>query len=155
MEFLVSEGMSEGTWPFSLKIFDKKISAISISGECTNYILHNVIINDFCRKSSFRYLMQLSGRDPFQFSDPERFLPERWLRGCPVQHNAHPYASIIFSHGPRMCIGRRYAELENYILAIKILQRYRLEYHHGDVGINTEFVNKPDKDIKLKFILRK
>ena len=107
------------------------------------------------RKSSFRYLVQLSGRDPFQFSDPERFLPERWLRGCPVQHNAHPYASIIFSHGPRMCIGRRYAELENYILAIKILQRYRLEYHHGDVGINTEFVNKPDKDIKLKFILRK
>ena len=37
MEFLVSEGMSEGTWPFSLKIFDKKISPISTSVECTRY----------------------------------------------------------------------------------------------------------------------
>ena len=35
MEFLVSEGISEGTLPFSLKIFDKKIWPISTSGECT------------------------------------------------------------------------------------------------------------------------
>ena len=53
-----------------------------------------------------------------------------------------------------MCIGRRFAELECYVLAIKVLQRYRLEYHHGDVGLNTEFVNKPDKNIRLKFIPR-
>ena len=35
MDFLVSEGMSEGTLPFSLKIFNKKIWPISTSGERT------------------------------------------------------------------------------------------------------------------------
>ena len=96
----------------------------------------------------------VAGKDPSQFHDPEKFIPERWLRGCPEQHSAHPYASIVFSHGPRMCIGRRFAELEVYILAIKTLQKYRLEYHHESVGVMTEFVNKPDKTVKLRFIPR-
>ena len=39
MDFLVSEGMSEGTLPFSLKIFNKKIWPISTSGERTICIL--------------------------------------------------------------------------------------------------------------------
>ena len=96
----------------------------------------------------------LALRDPNQFDDPDSFMPERWLRGCPQHHKAHPFSSIVFSHGPRMCIGKRFAELECYILAIKMLQRFKLEYHHGDVGIATEFVNKPDKSIKLKLISR-
>ena len=93
-------------------------------------------------------------RDPKQFPDPEKFLPERWMRGCPAQHSAHPFATLVFAHGPRMCIGRRFAELECYILAIKTLQRYKLEYHHDHIGVATEFVNKPDKKIKLRFIPR-
>ena len=93
-------------------------------------------------------------RDPSQFPEPERYLPERWLRGNPLQHQAHPFASIIFSHGPRSCIGRRFAELECYILAIKLLQKYKLEYHHQPIGCVTEFVNKPDNKIKLRLIPR-
>jgi len=93
-------------------------------------------------------------RDPKQFSDPEKFLPERWMRGCPAQHSAHPFATLVFAHGARMCIGRRFAELECYILAIKILQRYKLEYHYEHVGLATEFVNKPDKKIKMRFLSR-
>jgi len=100
------------------------------------------------------YCIMLSMRNPKQFPEPEKFLPERWLRGCPAHHSAHPFATLIFSHGPRMCIGRRFAELECYILAIKILQRYRLEYHYEDIGVRTEFVNKPNKKIKMRFIPR-
>ena len=93
-------------------------------------------------------------QDPDNFPDPLQFTPERWLRGCPQHQNAHPFAAIPFSHGPRKCIGKRFAELETYILAIKVLQAYRLEYHHEPVEILTEFVNKPDRRIKLKFIPR-
>ena len=96
----------------------------------------------------------ISSRDPSQFTDPGQFIPERWLRGCPQHHSAHPFSSIIFSHGPRMCIGKRFAELECYILTIKMLQKFRLEYHHGPVGVSTEFVNKPDQPIKMKFVPR-
>ena len=93
-------------------------------------------------------------RDPDNFPDPLQFTPERWLRGCPHHQNAHPFAAIPFSHGPRKCIGKRFAELETYILAIKMVQAYRLEYHQEPVEILTEFVNKPDRRIKLKFIPR-
>ena len=80
--------------------------------------------------------------------------PERWLRGCPEHHTAHPFATIPFAHGLRMCVGKRFAELECHVLAIKVLQEYRLEYHHDPVGIRTDFVNKPDRKIKMKFISR-
>ena len=76
------------------------------------------------------------------------------FRGCPAHHTAHPFATMPFSHGPRMCVGKRFAELECYMLAIKILQRYRLEYHHDEVGVATGFINKPDKKVRLKFIPR-
>jgi len=89
-----------------------------------------------------------------QFPQPEVFRPERWLRGCPAQHSAHPFAAIPFSHGPRMCIGRRFATLECYVLVVAMLQRFRLEYHHAPVGLATEMIYKPDKPIRLKLLPR-
>ena len=56
------------------------------------------------------------------FENPDTFVPERWLRGCSQHNDAHPYAFIPFGHGARMCIGRRFAELEIQILAIQTLR---------------------------------
>ena len=92
--------------------------------------------------------------DPDNFSDPLQFRPERWLRGCPHHHKAHPFACLPFAHGPRKCIGMRFADLEMNIVAIKLLQSYRLEYHYEPVGLRTEFLNKPDRQIKLRLIPR-
>ena len=88
------------------------------------------------------------------FAEPTQFKPERWLRGCPEHHTAHPFAAIPFSFGPRMCIGRRFAELEVQVLVVKLLQRFKLEYHHEPVGLITPFVVKPDRKIKMKFSSR-
>ena len=60
------------------------------------------------------------------FDQPEKFMPERWMRGCPEHNKAHPFAFIPFSHGARMCIGRRFAELELQILAIETLRSVNL-----------------------------
>ena len=42
-----------------------------------------------------------SSNDPESFTDPDKFLPERWLRGCPERHNAHSFANIPWGHGAR------------------------------------------------------
>ena len=63
MEFLVLEGMSEGTWPFLLKIFDKKISPISTSVECTMDTLQLIFLtklSSFYKFSPHIYLSRIS-----------------------------------------------------------------------------------------------
>jgi len=96
-----------------------------------------------------------SSNDPASFANPEQFVPERWLRGCPERHNANSFANIPFGHGARACIGQRFAKLELYMMMVKIVQRFRMEYDGEKVGFLTTFVSSPDKPINIKFVERK
>lgn len=51
------------------------------------------------------------------------FLPERWLREDEVRHG---FASLPFGYGRRMCLGRRFAELEIIIVISKVRNDLRL-----------------------------
>ena len=94
------------------------------------------------------------GHDPRNYPDPERFLPERWLRGDPDQTNAHTFALIPFGYGPRSCVGKRFAEMSVQALAVKMLQRFRMEYHHEKVSVDTSLVHDYNCDIRLRLIER-
>ena len=61
MEYLVSGGMSEGTLPFSLKIFDKKVWPISTFGECTKCWLHLILIKLHLALTSVLWFKSLQG----------------------------------------------------------------------------------------------
>ena len=39
---------------------------------------------------------------PENFSDPEQFLPERWLRDSDQRHTAHSFANLPWGHGARL-----------------------------------------------------
>jgi len=95
-----------------------------------------------------------SSNDPRNFSEPEKFLPERWLRGCPERHTADSFANIPFGHGARACIGQRFARLELYMMMVKLVQKYRMEYSGPEVGTFIQFLSVPDKPINIKFIER-
>jgi len=90
-----------------------------------------------------------------QFSNPQSFEPERWLRHHPGHNSADPFANLPFGHGPRSCVGQRFAKLELYLMAAKVVQRFKME-HLGEeeVKLNTGFINSPDKDINIKFTPR-
>ncbi|KAK7087091.1 hypothetical protein SK128_010964, partial [Halocaridina rubra] len=49
------------------------------------------------------------------FPEPNEFLPERWIREH-ASGSLKPYSCVPFGFGPRMCIGRRFAEQEMYVI---------------------------------------
>lgn len=55
------------------------------------------------------------------YPQADKFIPERWIKGDP-QYNTktHPFVTMPFGFGPRMCIGRRFAELEIETLVTKV-----------------------------------
>lgn len=84
-------------------------------------------------------------------SNPEEFRPERWLES---DGRLHPFASLPYGFGARICLGRRFADLEIQILLAKLIRRYRLEYHHEPLDYAVTFMYAPDGPLRLRMIER-
>lgn len=54
------------------------------------------------------------------FKGSTEFLPERWLKSDRSTSEHHPFASLPFGFGKRMCLGKRFAELEIQTLLAKV-----------------------------------
>lgn len=54
----------------------------------------------------------------------DTFQPERWLKTSQGGSGdvIHPFASLPYGYGARMCLGRRFADLEMQILLAKVIQ---------------------------------
>ncbi|XP_013393784.1 cytochrome P450 10-like [Lingula anatina] len=94
------------------------------------------------------------GRDAKIFKDPEEYRPERWLRAVPRDPVVMAIPSLQFGHGSRMCIGRRLAEQEIYIVLTKIVKTFKLEYHHEPVEPVLNTLMTPDRPVKITFVSR-
>ncbi|XP_013386172.1 cytochrome P450 10-like [Lingula anatina] len=89
------------------------------------------------------------------FERPEEFLPERWLKKDSRDIQAPPpFVMMPFGYGPRMCIGRRFAEQEIYLALIKIVQTFRMEYHHEPIGMINRVFTMPDKALRIALFPR-
>ena len=61
-------------------------------------------------------------RDKKYFDKAAEFLPERWLKHDSNELRPAPnFVMLPFGYGPRMCIGRRFAEQEIYLAVIKVI----------------------------------
>ena len=68
----------------------------------------------------------ISHRFPDLCSQPEQFLPDRWLTLTPS-----PYAYFPFAAGPRMCLGATLAQMTLRITLPVIWQRVHLQVTSG------------------------
>ncbi|KAL4236526.1 hypothetical protein ACF0H5_004911 [Mactra antiquata] len=93
-------------------------------------------------------------RDEKLFPDNDKFQPERWLRENKMDTQLKSLSNLIWGHGARMCIGRRFAEQEMHIMLTKIVQNFKLEYHHEPIEATLNTVMTPDRPLVLKFIPR-
>ncbi|XP_072391690.1 probable cytochrome P450 49a1 isoform X1 [Diabrotica undecimpunctata] len=92
-------------------------------------------------------------------SQPEKFIPERWLKsahpGCPEhQEKIHPFVTLPFGYGRRSCLGRRFAEVELNILLAKVFRRYKVEYNYGPLTYKITPTYVPEQPLKFKLIKR-
>ena len=60
-------------------------------------------------------------RDPANWTDPERFDPERFTPGG-QKDQLHSYAYLPFGGGPRLCIGNQFALMEMQILLAMLMR---------------------------------
>nr|QST15036.1 CYP302A1 protein [Diaphanosoma celebensis] len=89
------------------------------------------------------------------FHQASRFLPERWIRGHPEYRIVHPYLVLPFGHGPRSCIARRLAEQNIYILLMRLVQRFHIEWTgDGDLDCVSQLINRPSRALKFTFTPR-
>ena len=80
---------------------------------------------------------------------PHEFWPYRYLN---EGQRLHPYLSLPFGFGPRMCIGRRLAEMSMQILLYRISQNlYVKDLMTEKVDCISLLINQPDRPIRLKF----
>jgi cytochrome P450 family 3 subfamily A len=61
-------------------------------------------------------------RDPEFFPEPEKFDPERF--SAEGKQSRDPYVYQAFGHGPRNCIGMRFAQMEIKLVLARLLKRY-------------------------------
>nr|AIL94163.1 cytochrome P450 CYP3026A2 [Tigriopus japonicus] len=57
------------------------------------------------------------------YPDPDQYDPERF--SAQAKANRHPYAFLGFGHGPRACIGMRFALLEAKLALFGVLRSYK------------------------------
>ncbi|ALC42378.1 Cyp301a1, partial [Drosophila busckii] len=85
-------------------------------------------------------------------TDAATFRPERWLKAHHggTTDKLHPFASLPYGYGARMCLGRRFADLEMQILLAKLLRNYKLEYNHQPLDYAVTFMYAPDGPLRFK-----
>ena len=83
---------------------------------------------------------------------PDEFIPERFLRGSedPISRMNPVYGMLPFGFGRRNCIAKNFATLGIQVLIVKMLQVYRIEYHHEPMGQGMVL----DKPFRFKLINR-
>ncbi|EFN89967.1 Probable cytochrome P450 12a5, mitochondrial [Harpegnathos saltator] len=93
--------------------------------------------------------------DETHFPQPQRFIPERWLRDNTdfvSAKTAHPFSYMPFGFGARTCIGRRFAEMELETLLMTVVRNFRLEWHHEPMKYKSKFINTLGTPLRLKII---
>lgn len=87
-------------------------------------------------------------------SDAAKFKPERWIKSEDNDMILHKFASLPYGHGSRMCLGRRFADLEMEILLAKLVRNFKLEYTHKPLNYAITFMYAPDGPLKFKMTKR-
>lgn len=101
-------------------------------------------------KTTFLLNYYVSSLQETYFPEATKYKPERWLRST-AGGNVHNFAFQPFGFGPRMCIGRRIADLEMLTLITKIIQNFWVENKSKELDINFQLVLMIKSPLQYEF----
>ncbi len=83
--------------------------------------------------------------DPRFWDEPNAFRPERWEQESEPRAK---FAYFPFGGGPRVCIGKTFADLETVLVLARIAQRFRFELKDGQaIQPYATFTLRPSENI--------
>jgi cytochrome P450 len=88
-----------------------------------------------------------AGRDPEEYPDPHRVVPERWL-------GARPPRMLSFGSGAHRCLGERLAILEATLMTAMLIREFEWELANGPESLDNlvhKFVICPEDRMPLRF----
>ncbi|XP_046574216.1 1,25-dihydroxyvitamin D(3) 24-hydroxylase, mitochondrial-like [Haliotis rubra] len=94
------------------------------------------------------------GRHPKYYEHPDEFRPERWLRD-EGNKKIHAFAWLPFGFGPRMCVGRRVAELEMQLLISQLVRKFHIEpLSDKPMEMKTNLLLMPVHPVEIRLVDR-
>ncbi|KAF2898975.1 hypothetical protein ILUMI_07202 [Ignelater luminosus] len=95
------------------------------------------------------FSMYTSGRNSKYFENPNKFLPDRWLRENSTSNMQQ--VCIPFGFGARSCIGRKIAENQLQCLLMDVINSFDLELENNkEIELVLKMVAVPSEPIRLK-----
>ncbi|XP_057321266.1 cytochrome P450 315a1, mitochondrial [Microplitis mediator] len=98
-----------------------------------------------------------SGRDPNNFSRPNEFLPERWIRNTKGSYDdlLNPFATIPFALGVRSCVGRKIAETQMIMTLSELVKNFKINcLNKENIKLKLHMISVPSEPIKLQLTQR-
>lgn len=90
----------------------------------------------------------ITHRDPRFFSEPNKFIPERWSPEMKI--NLHKFAFFPFGGGNRICMGEPLAWMEGILLLVTILNHWKMDLlPEHPVGLSPLITLRPKYGMKM------
>uniref|UniRef100_A0A0A1XC16 Probable cytochrome P450 12e1, mitochondrial n=1 Tax=Zeugodacus cucurbitae TaxID=28588 RepID=A0A0A1XC16_ZEUCU len=87
--------------------------------------------------------------------EPNKFIPERWLRNDnegKKYHIDNPFVFLPFGFGPRSCVGKRIVDLELEVTLVRLMRNFVIEFNYStDNAFIPKIVSMPGIPLKFKF----